>query len=384
MAPARLLTRPFALTWAFFFCVFAVGYQLYPVMPLHLRDLGASLAESGRFMALFMIGSGAGALFTGPLGDRLGPRRVMIGASLLCAAFFTAYALLRSPLALMVLAPFHGIVWSALRTSGLSKAGSLLPAEGRAEGLSLFGLASPGGVAVGPLVGLFLFPRLGIRPHMLLLAIGFLAEALLARTLPEDYPGEAAPARSLLVWPEPWLWPAAALLFLLALSYGPMPPYAAQEAKALAIAWPAALLTCFALGMLGLRLILGFTGLGRDPLRLLPWMLLLAAAGNLVLVLLPGGLLRHVLGALIYGAGYGMTHTLVFTAVLGRARPEARGAGVGLLYASFDAGSALGAWSIGPIMEAWSFRTGWAAGAAALLLALPLARALARAHSEPA
>ncbi|HJV21303.1 MAG TPA: MFS transporter [Holophagaceae bacterium] len=382
MASDRLLTRPFKLTWAFYFCVFAVGYQLYPVLPLRMRDLGASLAESGRFMALFMIGSGVGALFTGSLGDRLGPRRVMMGASLLCAAFFAAYAFVGSTALLLLLAPLHGVVWSALRTSGVSKAGGLLPEENKAEGLTIFGLASPSGVALGPLVGLFLFPRLGIRPHMLLLALGFLGEALLARQLPKDRPHrDARPA--LLQAPEPWLWPVAALLFVLALSYGPMPPYAAQEAKALGLAWPSALLTCFALGMMGLRLILGFTGLGRDPLRLLPWMLLLAAFGNALLVTLPGGLGRHIAGALVYGAGYGMVHTLVFTAALTHAAPARRGAGVGLLYASFDAGSALGAWGIGPVMERWSFRHGWAVGAVALLLVLPLARTLARRFATP-
>ncbi len=376
MASSRLLTRPFRLTWAFYFCLFAVGYQLYPVMPLHLRDLGASLAESGRFMALFMIGSGVGALFTGPLGDRLGPRRVMLGASLLCAAFFGAYAFVAAPFWLLALAPFHGVVWSALRTSGVSKVGGLLPDEHKAEGLTLFGLASPGGVALGPLVGLFLFPRLGIHWHMGILSLGFLGEALLAKRLPED--GPTGPSSPLFQAPEPWLWPVAGLLFALALSYGPMPPYAAQEAKALGLAWPSALLTCFALGMVGLRFLLSATGLGRDPLRLLPWMLALAAVGNLLLVALPGGLGRHVLGALVYGAGYGMVHTLVFTAVLIKAMPSRRGAGVGLLYFSFDAGSALGAFAIGPVMERWSFRHGWAVGASALLLALPLAKRLAR------
>ncbi len=376
MAPARLFTRPFLLTWAFFFCVFAVGYQLYPVMPLHLRDLGATLAESGRFMALFMLGSGLGGLFTGTLGDRIGPRRVMMLASLLCAGFFGAYAWVQSPAWLLVLAPFHGVVWSALRTSGVSKVGSLLEDGNRAEGLTLFGLASPGGVALGPLLGLFLFPMLGIHGHMALLALGFLGEALLARQLPPDQPGGSHPALDLR--PEPWLWPVAALLFLLALSYGPMPPYAAQEAKALGMAWTSALLTCFALGMVGLRLLLGVTGFGRDPLRLLPWMMGLAALGNLLLVLLPGGTGRHVVGALTYGAGYGMVHTLVFTAVLTKAAPGRRGAGVGLLYCSFDAGSALGAWAIGPVMQHWSFRHGWAVGTLALLLALPLAATLGR------
>ena len=72
------LTAPFVLLCAFYFLVFAAGYQLFPVVPLHLRDLGASLAESGRFQTAFMLGSGFGSLFTGPLGDRLGQRRVLL------------------------------------------------------------------------------------------------------------------------------------------------------------------------------------------------------------------------------------------------------------------------------------------------------------------
>ncbi|MCX6546893.1 MAG: hypothetical protein NTW40_02440, partial [Acidobacteria bacterium] len=68
-----IFTGPFLILWAFYFLVFAAGYQLFPVVPLHLRDMGASLAESGRFQTAFMLGSGFGSLFTGPLGDRLGP-----------------------------------------------------------------------------------------------------------------------------------------------------------------------------------------------------------------------------------------------------------------------------------------------------------------------
>ena len=65
------MTTPFIILCAFYFLVFAAGYQLFPVVPLRLRELGASLAESGRFQTAFMLGSGFGSLFTGPLGDGL-------------------------------------------------------------------------------------------------------------------------------------------------------------------------------------------------------------------------------------------------------------------------------------------------------------------------
>ena len=74
----RLLTRSFALVWALTFVTFFAAFQLFPTVPLRLRELGASLAESGRFMSLFTAGSAIGALFTGPLGDRVGHRRLVV------------------------------------------------------------------------------------------------------------------------------------------------------------------------------------------------------------------------------------------------------------------------------------------------------------------
>ncbi len=380
-----LKSRSFLILWGFYFFIFAAGYQLFPVLPLRLRELGATLSESGRFMAAFTVGSGFGALFTGPLGDRLGQRRVLRGASLFCAACFGAYALLPGRWGFYALAPVHGLLWSGLRTASMAKVGGLLTDDRRAEGLSLFGLASPGGVAVGPLLGLWLFPHLGFHWHMALLGVSFLASHILVGRLPKDPPKAERPPLNFGL-PERSVWLPAVILFLLALSYSPMPPYAAQEALALHLAWPSALLTCFALGMVGMRFILGLRGLGSDPMRLIPEMMALAFLGNLILAALPGGtilgldleLARHILGALIYGAGYGIVHTLIFAAVMTRSSTARRGAAVGALYAAFDAGVALGSLSIGWLMQHYSFRFGWGAGSACLVLAWILCKRLAK------
>src|ERR1035437_4319448 len=53
----RLVTRQVALVWALTFVTFFAAFQLFPTVPLRLRELGASLAESGRFMSLFTAGS---------------------------------------------------------------------------------------------------------------------------------------------------------------------------------------------------------------------------------------------------------------------------------------------------------------------------------------
>ena len=370
---AGFLTAPFVLLWTFYFLVFAAGYQLFPVVPLHLRDLGASLAESGRFQNAFMLGSGFGSLFTGPLGDRLGQRRVLRVASLALVVILGAYALLTVRWVFYVLAPIHGVLWSALRTGSMAKVGGILAPEHRAQGLSLFGLAGPGGVALGPLAGLWLLPHLGFAWMLVILALVFAVLHVLIGSLPRETTQEVAPA-AVFQLPQRSVWGPVSLLLFLGLSFGPMPPYSAQEAKAFGMAWPSALLTCFAIGMMGMRAVLGLTGMGRRPVALLPWMLALAALGSLLLTCLPGGTSRHLTAGLVYGAGYGMVHTLVFMHIIETSRPERRGAAMGALFFAFDVGTALGALALGWVMEHGGFRWGWGTGVILLVLAIPVAR----------
>ena len=374
--PQGIFTRPFLILWAFYFLVFAAGYQLFPVVPLHLRDLGASLAESGRFQTAFMLGSGIGSLFTGPLGDRLGPRRVLRLSSLLLVLILAAYALLRVRWGFYLLAPIHGVLWSALRTASVAKVGSILSPEHRAQGMSLFGLSGPGGVALGPLAGLWLLPHLGFAWMLAILALVFAVLHLLIGSLPREV-RERGP-RQPFTLPDRSIWAPVALLFLLGLGFGPMPPYSAQEAKSLGMAWPSAFLTCFALGMVGIRALLSLTGMGRRPVALLPLMLGVTTLGSALLAFLPGGAARHLTAGLVYGGGYGMVHTLLFMHIIDTCPADRRGAGVGALFFAFDVGTALGALGLGWGMELTSFRWGWAAGGCLLALAMPAARRIAR------
>lgn len=363
-------TRPFVHLCLLYFLAFTAGYPLFPMVPLHLRDLGAGLAESGRFVGALTLGCALGALATGPLGDQVGQRRVLRASTLLMAVFLAAYAFLPWRLGFLLLAPLHGLVWSGLRTSSVALAGTLLADEHRGRGMSIFGLAAPGGIAVGPALGFALLPFLGFRALGLGLALAFLALHLWSGRLPADAPRPHAklglPGREALL-------PGLAL-FLVGTSFGPLQPFAVQEAKHLGLAHPSALLSALALGMVGLRLALGLAGLGRQPLRLLTPLALACLTGMLTLSFLPGVLIRHSLSGLVYGAGFGMLHTLIFLAVLEAAPLERRGSGVGALYFSYDAGQALGTVALGWVMEAvgarcglpLGFRAGWF-GAALLL-----------------
>jgi predicted MFS family arabinose efflux permease len=236
-------------------------------------------------------------------------------------------------------------------------------------------MAAPAGVAVGPLLGIWLYPRVGFQAVCLAFAAVLVGLFIVIRTLPGGERAGAAPRRGL-GWPEPWVLIPALILFLLCLGDGPMAPYSAQEAKGLGLFWPSAYLTCFAMGMVGIRMLLGLTGRRISPSRMIPLTLALAFLGNLLLAVTPGGQVRHIVSGLIYGAGFGMSQTLMFTYVIGRGHPERHGAAVGALYFAFDAGIALGSLGLGWVMQASGFRWGWGLGAVMVLPAIVLSLGL--------
>ncbi|GLH68004.1 MFS transporter [Geothrix edaphica] len=371
----RLMTRQFALVWAITFVTFFAAFQLFPTVPLRLRELGASLAESGRFMSLFTAGSALGALFTGPLGDRVGHRRLVVLSASLYAFFLAAYALMPVRWGFYLLAFPHGIVWSGLLTATMASLSHVLPEDRRADGLSLYGLASPGGVIVGPLLGLWIQQHWGFAPIGWYLAVLFLALGALGTTLPKDHPHGRAEGFQ---WPDPSALGPSLVLFCVALGYGALGSYTAQEALALGMPLPSAFLSFMAVGMVLMRIVMLRRGFGKRPIRKLPGMLAGALVGMVLLAALPGGTARHVASAIIYGAGYSMVHTLLNAKLLETADPKRRGSAFGALLFAFDSGIGLGSFGLGWVIGSYGYRLGWALGALAILAALPIASRLAR------
>ena len=383
-APARLLTSGFALVFALTFLTFFAAFQLFPTVPLRLLELGATVGQSGRFMAVFTVGSSFGALFTGPLGDRLGQRRTIVGSTLVFTALLVSYGFLAGPWWwFCVLALPHGVAWSGLLTSTMATLGGVLPEERRAEGMALFGLASPAGVIFGPMLGLAVYGRWGFQVIACGLGLIFLALAGLAFILPKD-PERRAP-RALFQRPDRTVAGPCTVFFATALGYGVLSSYTAQEALKLGLALPSAFLSFMALGMVGMRAAMSLRGFQAQPVRQLPAMLWITSVALALLALMPGGLARHATSALLYGAGYSMVHTLLNTHVLEVTPPERRGAAFGATLFSFDVGISLGTFAIGGFIG-WAhgrlgvqgFRLGWGLCALMALAAVPLAHRMLR------
>ena len=373
----RLLSRGFLLLWIFTFLTFFAAFQLFPTAPLRLVELGATKAESGRFLTAFTAGSALGALAMGQLADRIGLRRMMGLTAALFTLIMAAYAFMPTRWGLFILAPIHGAVWSGLVTSQPAMLGAIIPAHRRAEGLSWYGLASPGGVIFGPTCGVAIFQAAGWRTLCLLLVPCFALLAWLSRQLPADPPHHERPKQALRL-PEQAVFSLSAILFFVALSYGTLTSYSTQEGLSLGFAWPAAFLSCLAIGMVAMRAFMGWRGFGRRPIRMLPAMALVVAAGLAVIAFAPGGTARHIVSGLLYGAGYSMIYTLLNAEVLEVVAPERRGAAFGAFMFAFDTGIGLGSFVFGLLIGKMGYRWGWMAGLLAVLAAVPVGMRLAR------
>jgi MFS family permease len=391
-----LWTPHFTLVFAITFITFFAAFQLFPTAPLRLLQLGASVAESGWFLTIFTAGSALGALVTGPFGDRVGQRRMVVACAMGYGLFLAAYGLVSARWGFYLLAFPHGVVWSGLLTASMATLGHVLPQDRRADGLAIFGLASPGGVIFGPMVGLAVYRRWGFQPIAWSMGLTFLVLGLLALTLPPD-PDHQEPRRPFQL-PGKALFAPCSVLFTTALAYGALGTYTAQEALAQGfpplfglIPTDAAFLSSMAVGMVAMRIVMTHIGFGRKPVRLLPGMLWAAGAGLALLALLPGGAGRHALAALLYGGGYSMVHTLVNTHVLEITQPSRRGAAFGATLFAFDSGIGLGSFLIGNVIG-WGcarfgplgYRAGWLAAAAVALVAVPLSHRLLREAHRPA
>lgn len=375
-ASRRLWTPAFTLLWAMTFLTFFAAFQLFPTVPLRLRDLGVSLADSGRFLTIFTLGSSIGALFTGPLGDRIGHRRLLQLSTVGFGLCLLLQGMFRSRWGFYLLAFPHGVAWSGVLTGTMATLGNVLPVTQRADGMALYGLASPTGVIVGPLVGLWMFDHVGFRTLVWVLAGIFLVLGWLAGELPGgEARAEHHPAFRL---PDAKALGPCIVLFGLALGYGALSTYTAQEGKGLQFAVPSVFLSTLGVGMVTMRLIMARHGFGVRPIRLLPRMHLLALVGLLILAFFPGGLSRHLLSALVYGAGYSMVFTLLNARLLEVVDPQRRGAAFGALLFAFDAGIGLGAFALGRVIGHAGYRWGWALGALCILMVLPVAWRMAR------
>lgn len=354
---------------------FASFFLTLSSLPLWAVDGGASVGSAGIVTTALLAATVACQLLV-PLAERrLGlPRLLAIG--LVALGLPTPLYLVSQDLGwLAAVSAVRGVGFAILTVVGASLTATLAPPGRRGEAIGLYGvsvaipqlLCVPGGASLA-LGGRFDVVAILATTPLLALPLVRRFRGIETAGEPQRAGGREA-LRAVL--------PACLVLAVVTAVGGGLVTFLPVERPDGVVAGLALLLfgVVAAIGRWRVGHIVDRTGSSR---LLLPVALVLCAGG---VALVAAGLSFDaaglvVAGAAVAGAGYGSVQNLTLVAALGRAGPARESTASATWNASFDTGTAIGAWAVGAIAEAGPGLAATYLGCAALvLLVIPLGAA---------
>jgi predicted MFS family arabinose efflux permease len=342
-------------------------------LPAYAVAGGADESTAGIVTAVFLLVTIAVQLTVPALTARFGLGPVLAAGLVAMGAPSPFYVLDDGVGWISALSAVRGAGFAVLTVLGASLAAQVAPRERRGESIGLYGLAIavPNMVAVPAGVALVLDGHIGWLAWLAASPLlGALLVPRLVRSLgpPEDAgstgTGRAA-ARAAIV--------PSLVLLVVTLAGGGLVTFLPIERPDGALATAALLLFGITGAVTRWRAGLMADRLGGSRV-LMPVCLLLAAIGMAVTAAgLVAGSVWILVGAAVFGAGYGATQNLTLLSAFARAGAGGTTAASAMWNASFDAGTASGALVLGLVAAGIGLPWTFVVVAATLLAALPLA-----------
>lgn len=129
--------------------------SVLPLLPLYLKQKGATPATTGAVMASYFVGSVVCQYLAGRASDRVGRRPVLITGLVAYAAACLGFLLPMTPLAYGALRFVQGGAAGSVEVATLATVALMVPAAQRGRASSRIYAAQLGGAAFGPLLGAF-------------------------------------------------------------------------------------------------------------------------------------------------------------------------------------------------------------------------------------
>ena len=366
MPAERLFTPRFFLMCGFSFTVFLSAFQLLPTAPYRILDLGGRPAVAGLFLGFLTYASAFSAPLTGTLVDRVGPRAVLIVASLAITVFSLLYAFLPSYGLMLALVIVHGVFWSGLLSASGTYVTAMIPESRRAEGIGYWGLASVFATAVAPTIGLWVYGHGGWTAMCLESAALNLLMAAIAWRLPADM--HATHQRKLGI--ELRILALALTLFMYSFGYGCLTSFVALYTDANGVTPRGLYFTLFCIAIIATRPFIGRLGDRIGYRRVFVPAVGLVSIG-FALLALGGSRSMLAASALVFGAGFGSAYPAFLAHVLKHVAQSRRGATFGSIIGAFDTGIGTGSVVMGSIVQSVGYQTGWATAAVLAACAIP-------------
>jgi MFS transporter, DHA1 family, multidrug resistance protein len=142
----------FGIVGAVFVSSTGIG-SLLPVLPLYLRDRGASYALVGAIVASALVAQAIGQWPAGRLAERFGRREMMVAGLLVAAAASVAFVLPLSVGWLLALRFVQGLGFAAAIPAELAAVADVVPPDQLGRAYSWVAGAQQGGFIFGPAIG---------------------------------------------------------------------------------------------------------------------------------------------------------------------------------------------------------------------------------------
>ena len=347
-------------------------------LPTYAVQGGARESTAGIVTAVLLVVTIAVQAVVPALTARFGQARVLVAGLVALGAPSPLYAVDDGLLWLSALSAVRGIGFAVLTVLGATLAAQVAPVERRGEAIGIYGLsiAVPNLIAVPAGVALVLDGHAGWLAWLAaspLLGLAFVPTLVRAMP-PAETQGTAGAGR---IAAMAALAPSV-VLFVVTLAGGGLVTFLPIERPDGALATAALLL--FGLTGAITRWRAGLLADRFGSRRLLPLALCLGAAG---LVAVAAGLVAGdawvLVGAAVFGAGFGAVQNLTLLAAFARAGEGGATAASAMWNASFDAGTAAGALGLGIVAVGIGLPWTYVLVAALLVAALPVASAATRA-----
>lgn len=359
------------MLWLFQAATFFSAFQLLPVIPLRIMDLGGSKATGGLFLFVYTAASALSAPVMGTIADHVGRQRMLVLASLLFAVFSLGYGVVPWMPLVLAIAVVHGTLWSSI----LSAAGALMtdfiPPARRTEGLAYWGLAPTAAIAVAPAIGLWVHTSFGWFALCAEIATLSAVTALFASRLRG---GERSVVRKELRAAELWDWRVVTTSLSLGVAsfgYGGITSYVALFSRERGIHPESLFFTVFAISTVLIRVFTSRLGDRFGPSVLL-YPAFVAMPAAFFLLARTTNRLEMIAAAALFGMGLGAAFPAFMTFIVSNTGEDRRARTFGSVILAFDTGIGVGSLTTGAIGERAGLDTAFLVAAAVASLSIPI------------
>jgi MFS family permease len=349
-----LWTKDFILTSMSNLFLFFSFHLLTPILPIYIVEMGGDKFAAGMVVGIFTISALVIRPFAGCALDVFNRKKVLYFGLFVFIVTVISYEWMIIVSLILFVRMIQGIGWGVATTTYATMVSEYIPPSRRAEGMGYFGLSINIGMALGPLIGIWLMVEYGFTSVFIIGAVSISLSILLSQFILYPQKQEKiSSSKKVSIIEKKALLPAI-LVMMMTLAHGGIlssMTLFGQEMGIVNVGW---FFLASALSMMVSRPTSGKIAdkMGQNYV-LVPCALALGL--GLLILSYSSSVFVLVIAAIFYGTGYGGIQPTLQAWVITRVSPDRRGAATATYFSAFDLGIGAGALWVGFVAKWLSY-----------------------------